>query len=210
MEGGGIGIGALPDVKPVLTRQGDDSCECLSVQIETGSLSILCVAGYGPQSCDPQNRKLSFWNYLEQEVHYASENDIGIIIQIDSNAWAGEMLIPNDPNEQNANGKLLQMFLERNKNFTIVNSLTMCSGLITRKIIKANKSERSVLDLFLVCEKVLPYVTSMHVDEQGSHQLTNFFGIRHNSKITESDHAMVELHMNIEYPIIKPVRNGLI
>ena len=131
----------------------------------------------------------------------------GVVIQIDSNAWAGETLIPNDPNEKNSNGKLLEMFLQRNKNVTIVNSLQICSGLITRKRIAAHRSERSVLDLFLVCDKILPYVTKILVDEMGLHQLTNFYGIRHNSKVTESDHAMVELHMNIEFQIIKPVRN---
>ena len=206
-RGGGIAIGALPDVKPVLTRQGDDNCECLSVQIQTGPLSILCVVGYGPQSCDPLDRKQKFWNYLDQEVQYATENSIGIVIQIDSNAWAGDKIIPKDPNKQNFNGKLLEFFLERNSNIKVVNSLPLCSGLITRKRVTTHTNEKSVLDLFLVCERVLPYVTSMHVDEQGYHQLTNFYGISHNAKATESDHAMVELHMNIEHSIIKPVRN---
>ena len=34
MSGGGLAIGALHDVKPVLIRQGDDNCECMSIQIE--------------------------------------------------------------------------------------------------------------------------------------------------------------------------------
>ena len=111
-------------------------------------------------------------------MQYATENSIGIVIQIDSNAWAGDKLIPNDPNKQNSNGKQLEMFLDRNENITIVNSLSLCSGLITRKRITTNQNEKSVLDLFLVCERVLPYLTSMHVDEQGSHQLFfNFFFI---------------------------------
>ena len=73
-------------------------------------------------------------------MQYSSENNIGILIQIDLNAWAGDMLIPDDPNKKNVNGKLLEIFLERNKNITIVNSLSICSGLITRKRITADKN----------------------------------------------------------------------
>ena len=64
-----------------------------------------------------------------------------------------------------------------------------------------------MLDLFLVCERILPLVVKMNVDEQGIHQLSNFNGIRHNSKVTESDHAVVEMHQNIEFPATKPTRN---
>ena len=84
-------------MKPVLLGQGDDDCECMSVQIQIGRLPILCVAGYGPQSCDSSKRKQRFWNYLDQKVHYVKDNKIGIVIKIDSNAWAGTSLIPNDP-----------------------------------------------------------------------------------------------------------------
>ena len=111
LRGGGLAIGALHDVKPVLLRQGDDECECMSVKIQIGIVSILCVVGYGPQSCDSSERKLNFWNYLDQEVQYARDNELGLVIEIDSNARAGNSLIPNDPNSQNGNGKLLEMFV---------------------------------------------------------------------------------------------------
>ena len=88
-RGGGLAIGALSDVKPVLIKQGDDDCECLSVQVEIGPMTIVCVVGYGPQLCDSSERKQKFWNYLEQEVQYSIDKAAGIVIQIDSNAWAG-------------------------------------------------------------------------------------------------------------------------
>ena len=47
----------------------------------------------------------------------------------------------------------------------------------------------------------------MHVDEQGEHQLTNFYGIQHNRKVTESDHAMVQLKLDIQFPQGKPERH---
>ena len=54
-------IGALHELNPVLTRQGDDEAEFLSVK-------ITIVAGYGPQLSDTQERKLALWKYLEEEV----------------------------------------------------------------------------------------------------------------------------------------------
>ena len=72
------------------------------------------MTGYGPQEADCIGRKKKFWNFLDQEVHSAKEENIGLVIEIDSNAWDGDALIPNDPNKQNTNGKMLERFLKRN------------------------------------------------------------------------------------------------
>ena len=45
-------------------------------------------------------RKTGFWNYLTEEVRSAEDTNKGLIIQIDSNAWAGKDIIPEDPNKQ--------------------------------------------------------------------------------------------------------------
>ena len=199
-------VGALNDLKPVLVRQGDDEVECLTVEVTAGQIKIRCVNGYGPQLSDTKERKQRFWNYLDKEVIEAEEKQIGLVIEIDSNAWAGSALIPNDPNPQNANGKMLQNFIERNKGMILVNSLEICDGLITRKRSTDNREEKSAIDLFLVNKIILPVVTKMHVDENGEHQLSNFNGIKHNKKVTESDHAKVELRLNIQFPRTLPVR----
>ena len=68
------------------------------------------------------------------------------------------------------------------------------------------RQETSVLDLFLVCDRILPLVVKMNVDKKGIHQLSNFSGIQHNSKVTESDHAIVEMHIDIAFSPIKPTR----
>ena len=46
----------------------------------------------------------------------------------------------------------------------------------------------------------------MHVDERGEHQLTNFNGKQNRGKVTETDHAMVQLHVNLKFDIKKPQR----
>ena len=110
-NGGGLAIGALHDINPVLVRQGCDEVECMTVEVATGTTRLRCVTGYGPQESDCTSRKAKFWNYLEIEVHTAQEEGIGLIIEIDSNAWVGDKLIPGDPNKQNNNGKHLLHFL---------------------------------------------------------------------------------------------------
>ena len=100
LAGGGLAIGALHDLQPVLTRQGDDEAECLSVLVKTVPMDVLCVIGYGPQLGDCNDRKDKFWRYLEEEANTAENKGMGIIIQIDSNAWAGKNIIPGDPNPQ--------------------------------------------------------------------------------------------------------------
>ena len=36
LEGGGLALGALHDLKPVLTRKGDDDAECLRSTVRLG------------------------------------------------------------------------------------------------------------------------------------------------------------------------------
>ena len=151
LNGGGLAVGALHDLNPVLLRQGDDDVECLTIEVITGNTRLRCVVGYGPQLSDSTERKDNFWNYLGEEVESAKKEGVGLAIEVDSNAWAGRNLIPNDLNPQNSNGKLLEKFLEINKNMTLVNSLSLCEGLITRKQISKCLNEKSVLDLFMVC-----------------------------------------------------------
>ena len=205
--GGGLAVGALFDLKPILVRQGNDFVECITIEVTAGQTKIRCVNGYGPQMGDTKERKDWFWEYLDREVKEAEEDKVGIVIEIDSNSWAGGALIPNDSNTQNSNGKMLELFLHRNKDIHLVNSLPICKGVITRRRNTKKQQEKSALDLFIVCSRILPYVTKMHVDEEGEHQLSNFNGIRHNKKVTESDHAKVELKLDIEFPQKKPDRN---
>ena len=205
-QGGGLAVGALHDLNPMLISQGSDDAECLTIEVTTGVARVRFVTGYGPQESDAMSRKEKLWNYLDQEVHSANSDGVGLIIEMDSNAWAGNKLIPNDPNKQNNNGKLLEMFLNRNRHLCLINSLSQCEGIITRTRKTLCLNEKSILDIVIVCDKVLPYVKRMHIDEQGVNQLTNFYGIRHNRKATESDHAMIELDIDLKFIVQKPQR----
>ena len=208
LSGGGLAIGVIHELKPVLTRQGCDFAECISVSVKTIPMDILCVLGYGPQLGDSKLRKDKFWEYLEEEVNTARDMNIGLIIQIDSNAWVGKNIIPGDPNKQNGNGRLLQKFLEGNPALSVVNSLECCNGLITRHRTTIHGEEKSILDMFIVCQKILPYIKHMKIDHEGNYWLTNFHAKKTNNRVTNPDHYPVMLVLDLSINISKPMRKS--
>ena len=164
--GGGLAIGCLKELKPVLARKGTDKIEVMAVDISVKTMKIKCVVGYGPQENDKNEKKNEFWQFIEEEVETARKKEQGFILHFDGNLWAGSDIIPGDPRKQNRNGKMFQEFLARNTNLVVVNSLPICKGLITRKRMKGDKEEKSVLDFFIVCTRVLPHVKNMVIDEE--------------------------------------------
>ena len=112
--GGGLGIGCINELKPAWVREGDDEVEALSIDIFVKSMKIRYVAAYGCQESDSLDRKLAFWNYLEEEVNQARDTEGGFVLHFDGNLRAGADIIPGDPRLQNRNGKLFEEFLARN------------------------------------------------------------------------------------------------
>ena len=174
LAGGGIAIGALHELKPVLSRKGEDETECLSVEVSVGNEKLIVVACYGPQLGDPKERNISFWKYLAEEADAAKEQNKGLIIQMDTNSWVGPEIIPNDPNKRNANGKLMKQFLKNNPALTVLNSLGYCDGTVTRRRTSTLGEETSVLDVYIVCQKVLKLVKHMQIDHKEQYILSNF------------------------------------
>ena len=74
--------------------------------------------------------------------------------------------------------------MSRQKQLTIVNSLPLCEGLITRMRVKDGKAETSILDFFVVCSRVLPYVSRMKIDDDKKYILTNYKPARKGEKKT--------------------------
>ena len=177
-DGGGLALGCIKELKPVWVRDGGDIAEALSVEIFVRKMKIRCCVGYGVQENDTFENKDAFWNYLDEEVMEATKSGAGLLIHIDGNLWAGKDIIPNDPRLQNRNGKLFQQFLERNSHITVVNSLQLCEGLITRERFRDGKLEQSVLDFFLVCNLLLPHIRKMVIDEDRKFPLTNYEQVR--------------------------------
>ena len=123
--------------------------EALSEDIFLRKMKIRCCVAYGPQENDRLEKKEAFWKYLDEEVFAARDSGAGFILQLDGNLWAGDKIISGDPTPQNRNGKLFEEFLQINK-LTVVNSLTICEGLMKRRRYKDGKLEESIFR-FLCC-----------------------------------------------------------
>ena len=167
--------------------------------------------GYGPQENDLIDRKNAFWNYLEEEVLQARSSGSGLILQFDGNLWAGPNIVPGDPRPQNRNGKCFEEFLERNPHLSVVNKLSLCEGLITRRRMREGNLEESVLDFFVVCDRVLPHVKRMRIDEDKKYILTNYQKIKKGGKASDTDHATeildIDLHIKVEKPVRREIFN---
>ena len=116
---------------------------------------IRVVTAYGPQLGDKLERKQKFWDYIEREVINAIKTGSGFILQMDSNAHLGKDYIKNDQNDRNLNGKLFCEFLERMPHLSVINSLPLCEGTITRMRRMTLGVEKSALDVFVTCNRIL-------------------------------------------------------
>ena len=204
--GGGLAIGVTKELNPALVREGDDDVEALSVEIALKNIKIRCCTAYGCQENEKIEKKEKFWNFLDEEVSAADQSGSGFILQFDGNLWAGNKLIKGDPRPQNRNGKMFEEFLVRNPHLNIVNALPQCQGLITRKRRKNDKIEESILDFFIVCNKVLPFVTKMIIDEKKKFVLTNYKQYAKTSKAVDSDHMTEFMDLDIDIEPVKQER----
>ena len=98
-------MGCIKELKPIWVREGEDHVEALSVEIFAKTLKIRCCVASGCQETDAIERKDAFWKYLDEEVTMATNSGSGLIFQFDGNLWAGNEIVPNDPRQQNRNGK---------------------------------------------------------------------------------------------------------
>ena len=204
--GGGLCIGVNKDLQPVWISQGDDDVECLVVEVWVNEFPIRIVNGYGPQASDSVERKQKFWDYIEREVNNAIVAGAGFILQMDGNCHVGKDIIVNDVNIQNYNGKLFNEFLERNPHLTLINSLPLCEGTITRMRKTVKGMEKSILDFFVVCDKILPYTSRMVIDEKRKNALTNYSSVKKIGRIIESDHNPIFLYLDLMFTKIKTER----
>ena len=117
-----------------------------------------------------------------------------------------EDIVPGDPRPQNRNGRLFKEFLERNPHLSVVNSLSLCEGLITRSRVKNGEKENSILDFFVVCDQVLPFLKKMIIDEEKRYILTNYQNVKKGGEAVDSDHFTQYLDIDLQFESEKPQR----
>ena len=209
-QGGGLALGVQKDIESTLVTEGNDETEVLSVQVVVGKIPVRIVLGYGPQENAPIDKKNRFWEAIEKEVSQAEIEGHGVLLQMDGNLHAGSALVKGDPNPQNRNGKLFMEFLERNKSLTVVNTLNLCQGIITRRRELETRTEEAVLDFCIVNDKLRPFINKMIIDEARDFCLSNVDQVKKNERIIETDHNGLIVEFDILMEKQKLVREEMI
>ena len=129
--GGGLLTAIEEDLEPVLISTGEDEeNEIITVQINVAGEAIRIINAYGPQEDENDQKILSFWTEIENEIVNSKENDCLTVLQMDANAKVGKGEIKKDPHEASNNGKILLEMTKR-QNMTIANAINLCTGVIT-------------------------------------------------------------------------------
>ena len=129
----------------------------MTIQADLGSHKIRIINAYGPQEDDNSQKIMGFWQDIESENINAQENDCLVIMELDANAKVGNTIIKDDPNQMSNNGSTMLDILER-QNLFIANSSDICDGTITRERITGDKSEKSILDYVIICQKMKRFI----------------------------------------------------
>ena len=100
----------------------------------------------------------------------------------------------------------MEEFLKSHPALIVVNTLQRCNGVITRHRKTTVGEEQSILDLFIVCQQILPHIKHMQIDHKGEYWLTNFSAKKRTNKVTNSDHYPVILVQYMSCSATKPKR----
>ena len=195
--GGGLLTAVDQNLSPVLISTGqDEESEVLTVQAKVGHHDVRIINAYGPQEDDGSNKVYKFWQEIEQEIVSAKDENCLLILQMDANAKIGKENLKGDPNNSSANGRLLLDVVER-QNLTIVNTLDICKGVITRERVTSATVEKSVIDYVIVCSDMKNYLEAMLVDDDRIHVLTKYAGTKGCKKKVLSDHNILVCKFSI-------------
>ena len=85
---------------------------------------------------------------------------------------------------------------------TLLNAADFCEGSITRERTANNKSEKSIIDFVVVCQKIYPFVSKFIIDEKHIYTLSNYSG----KKIIQSDHNSLITKINLRTQKTRPER----
>jgi len=173
-------------------------------EIAVQNFKVRCVTAYGPQSMEKTEKKVKFWAKLGQEVEDAMLTNRGFILQMDSNSHLGDSIIKGDPCKLDQNGVHFLNFLQKYPHLQLVNSMPITEGLITRKRVTVNHTEISVIDFFVVCEKIVPFLEKLVIDENKEHCLTSYYTKKGSRVVKDSDHNTMILELTLNFTLKFP------
>ena len=67
----------------------------------------------------------------------------------------------------------------------------------------------SILDFFVVCDRVLSFVNKMVIDERKNYILTNYQNVKRGGEAVDSDHYTQYMDLDLKFESEKPVRDEM-
>ena len=89
--------------------------------------------------------------------------------------------------------------MEKNSFLTLVKASSRTKGTITRRRKTTKKLEESVIDFFVICDKLDPYLECLVIDEDKENVLTNYKKKKGNVYSTDSDHHTLVMNLKLKY-----------
>ena len=172
--------------------------EVIVVEAKLANKKVRLINAYGPQEDSNEEIRKSFFLKLDEEIKRAKVAGTLICLELDANSKLGPDIVPGDPHPQSRNGKFLENLLYEN-DLIVVNSLDLCDGKITRYRKTTKRTEKSILDFFIVCKSFLSLITKRIVDEAREYSLTKFSTKNGQKSIKESDHNLLILKLNLRW-----------
>ena len=195
---GGTMIGAHKGLKPVLINELNDPFEILVIEIVVANKEIRVISGYGPQESWTEQQKEPFFRSLEEEIVKANLAGKSVLIEADFNSKLGREYIPDDPHQQDRNGKLLSEIIKRQK-LIVANGLVVCQGTITRKRVTTQRTEESAISFVLLSEDLASKIESVLIDEERNNVLTRITKTKKGIVTKESDHNVIKTTLKLSW-----------
>ena len=197
--GGGLITAVHNSLHPVSVGSVDDgdNTEVIVVEAKVDDYKVRLINGYGPQESDEEESK-AFMNRLDLEVKKAKLAGAFVCIEMDANSKLGPSIVKGDPNQQSRNGKLLSEVIDVN-NLVVVNGSDICDGTITRQRDTVGRSEKSVIDFFIVCQNFFQLIKRMEIDEQKKYSLCSYSKRNGVVNIKNSDHNLLFIEVDLKW-----------
>ena len=80
---------------------------------------------------------------------------------------------------------------------------------MTRERVKNGIKVQSILDFYVVCERVLPNVINMEIDNNRKYMATNFKTVKKQGRAIDSDHMTTILNLNLKLFASKPPKRHI-
>ena len=112
--GGGVLTAVHKALNPISVSDEIDGEEIVVVEATFEDKRLRLINGYGPQETETEENRRNFFSRLDFEIKRAKISGSLICIEMDSNSKLGPLIVPDDPHQQSANGKLLEDVIKEN------------------------------------------------------------------------------------------------